>query len=186
MAKDGLGAEFSHIVELDRVGPQGLTIRLQAGETERVALAGRLKIPAVLELTAEVRISPDPVLDGHFRVKGRFDAQVEQTCIASLESVQQRVQEGFERLFAPAGGLKQAEELGGDEAEWLDPDAEDPADAIEDDAIDVGAVVAEELALGLDPYPRKADAGLPSGYKPDAEEEAKVSPFAVLAKLKKD
>lgn len=185
MSKDGIGNEFSHIVELDRVGPQGLPVRLQADAAALKALARQMKIPAVLALRAELRVAPDPALSGHFRVTGRLEAEVEQSCIASLEPVRQQVSEAFERLFAPAGSLK-PKALAEDEAEWLDPDAEDPADPIEDGRVDVGAVVAEELALGLDPYPRKPEAGLPDGYKPDAEEGAKVSPFAALAKLKKD
>lgn len=186
MPKGEIGNDFSHIVEIERVGPQGLLIKFEADETARRALARQLRIPAVFGLRAEVRVSHDPVLDGHFRVAGRLEAEVEQTCIASLEPVRQQVTEAFDRLFAPSESLKPAKELGEDEAEWLDPDAEDPADPIEGGQIDVGAVVAEELALGLDPYPRKPDAGLPAGYRPDAEEEAKVSPFAALAKLKKD
>lgn len=185
MSKDGIGNEFSHIVEIDRVGPQGLPVRLEADASALKALARQMKILAVLSLKAELRVAPDPALNGHFRVTGRLDAEVEQSCIASLEPVRQRVSEAFDRLFAPAGSLK-AVDLAEDEAEWLDPDAEDPADPIEDGRIDVGAVVAEELALGLDPYPRKPEAGLPEGYKPDAEDGAKVSPFAALAKLKKD
>lgn len=186
MSKDGIGNEFSHIVELDRVGPQGLPVKLEADAGALKSLARQMKIPAVLALKAELRVAPDPALSGHFRVTGRLEAEVEQTCIASLEPVRQRVSEAFQRLFAPAGNLKPAAALAEDEAEWLDPDAEDPADPIEDGQIDVGAVVAEELALGLDPYPRKPEAGLPEGYKPDAEDGAKISPFAALAKLKKD
>jgi len=186
VSKDGIGNEFSHIVELDRVGPQGLPVRLEADAAALKALARQMKILAVLALKAELRVAVDPALSGHFRVSGRLEAEVEQTCITSLEPVRQQVSEAFERLFAPTGGLKPVAALTEDEAEWLDPDAEDPADPIEDGQIDVGAVVAEELALGLDPYPRKPDAGLPEGYKPDAEEVAQVSPFAALAKLKKD
>lgn len=186
MSKDGIGNEFSHIVELDRIGPQGLPVRLEADAAALKALARQMKIPAVLALKADLRVAPDPALAGHFRVTGRLEAEVEQTCIASLEPVREQVSEAIQRLFGPAGSQKPAAEPDEEEAEWLDPDAEDPADPIEDGRIDVGALVAEELALGLDPYPRKPEAGLPEGYKPDAEDGAKLSPFAALAKLKKD
>ena len=183
VSKDAPGAEFSHVVEVDRIGPEGLTLALTADEPTRAALAQRFRIPAVLSLAAKVRLYPDPAVDRQYILKGEIEAEVEQTCVVSLEPVRQKVAEQFVRRFAPADMIAPEAELGDDEAEWLDPDAEDPVDPIEGGAIDAGAVVAEELALALDPYPRKPGAGLPSGYTPDAE-EAKVSPFAALAKLK--
>ena len=46
--------------------------------------------------------------------------------------------------------------------------------------IDLGALTAEFLALGLDPYPRKP--GVDFSYQDPADE--KDSPFAALGKLK--
>ncbi|WP_374304992.1 DUF177 domain-containing protein [Ferrovibrio sp.] len=184
MSKGAPGNEFSHVVEVDRIGPEGLTLALTADEQARTALARRFRIPAVLSLVAKVRLMPDPAIDRQYLLKGEIEAEVEQTCVVSLEPVRQRVSEGFVRHFAPADMIAPKADLDEDEAEWLDPDAEDPVDPIEDGLIDAGAVVAEELALALDPYPRKAGAGFPEGYSPDAEEGAKVSPFAALAKLK--
>ena len=186
MSPGGMGSDFSHVVELDRVGPKGLVVRLDADQAARAALAQQMRIPAVLAFRAEVKVVPDAGAKGQYRVSGQLNAEVEQTCIVSLEPVRETVAAEFERLFAPADSLKPAADPGEDEAEWLDPDAEDPADPITDGRIDLGAVAAEELALALDPYPRKAEADLPAGYRPDAEATAKVSPFAVLAKLKKD
>lgn len=177
--------DFSHVVEIDQVGPEGLTLRLEADAAARASLAKRFRIPAVLSLAADLQLMPEAV-PGHFRLQGRLEAEVEQTCVVSLEPMRQRVREQFERRFAPdspvaAAGTK-AEE---DDAEWLDPDAEDPPEPIPGGRLDLGEIVAEELALGLDPYPRRPDAVLPMGYAPPAE-EGKVSPFAALAKLKKD
>jgi uncharacterized metal-binding protein YceD (DUF177 family) len=60
----------------------------------------------------------------------------------------------------------------------LDPDAADPPDVLEDDAIDLAAYVVEHLALEIDPFARKP--GVEFEYTPPDEEE---SPFAVLKKL---
>jgi hypothetical protein len=43
------------------------------------------------------------------------------------------------------------------------------------DSIDLGAVLAEQLALSLDPYPRKPGAALP----PEAADEPET-PFSIL------
>lgn len=184
MSKDEPGKEFSHVVEVDRIGPQGLQLQLEADQATCVALARRMRILGVLSLKADLRIAPDHSAAGQFRLEGRLEAEVDQACVVSLEPVRQKVDEAFVRCFGPETAAVPRADLGEDEAEWLDPEADDPADPIIGGQIDVGAVVAEELALGLDPYPRKAEAKLPDGYRPDVEQEAKVSPFAALAKLK--
>lgn len=184
MSKAVPGGEFSHVVQVDRVGPEGILLQLSANPAQRESLARQLKIPAVLHLTAQVRVVPDPAQDGHFLLKGQFEAEVEQTCVVSLEPVRQRVGESFLRRFATSVPMEPATDPGEDDAEWLDPEADDPPDPLRDGTVDIGEVVAEALALVLDPYPRKPGAGLPEGYRPDPEAGAKVSPFAALAKLK--
>ena len=68
----------------------------------------------------------------------------------------------------------------------LDPDEEDSYDEeIEGSAIDLGEMVAQCLALELDPYPREP--GIE--YVPEAEkfqDSSAESPFAALAQLKRD
>lgn len=185
MSKALPGGEFSHVVQVDRIGPEGVLLQLSPDRIEREGLARQLQIPAVHGLSAQVRIVPDPAQAGHFLLKGQFEAEVEQTCVVSLEPVRQHVGESFVRRFAPAaesGGPAVGEDE--DEAEWLDPEAEDPPDPLDDGMIDAGAVVAEALALALDPYPRKPGAGFPQGYRPDPDGNEKISPFAVLAKLR--
>ena len=59
---------------------------------------------------------------------------------------------------------------------------EDPPDLIVDGRIDLGALAAEFLALGLDPYPRKPGAA----FEPGEEEAGRDSPFAALARLRGD
>jgi hypothetical protein len=57
----------------------------------------------------------------------------------------------------------------------------EPPDEIVNGHIDLGALTAEFLALGLDPYPRKP--GVDFDYKGDDKPD---SPFAALAKLKRE
>jgi hypothetical protein len=61
----------------------------------------------------------------------------------------------------------------------LDPEGDDPPDALEGDRIDLAAYVVEDLSLAIDPFPRKP------GVEFEAPEQpGEPSPFAVLAKLK--
>lgn len=181
MSKDVPGKEFSHVVEVDRIGPQGLQMQLEAGQAARTALARRLRILGIQSLKADVNLVPE-ALAGHYRLTGRISAEVEQACVVSLEPVSQQINEVFLRRFGPETAAEI--EIGDDEAEWLDPDADDPPDPVIGGLIDIGEVVAEELALALDPYPRKQGAEVPDSYREGAEEGAKISPFAALAKLK--
>ena len=54
------------------------------------------------------------------------------------------------------------------------------ADPIEDGRIDLGELVAETMAIELDPYPRKPGAG----FADIIEDAEKPSPFSALSKLK--
>ena len=54
-----------------------------------------------------------------------------------------------------------------------------------DGQIDLGEVVAQFLAVAMDPYPRKDDAELPESIQSEEAAEAdKPNPFAQLAGLK--
>jgi hypothetical protein len=187
VSRESLSGEFSHVIETAQIPPEGLQIVLTATPEQCQALARRFRILAVLRLEARLNLLPDPVLAGCYAVRGQIDAEVEQACVVSLEPVRQRIGESFVRNFAPAAAVAAASEQGGsdeDEAEWLDPAAADPPDALVDGRIDAGEVATEELALALDPYPRRAGATLPPEYRPEPEQTAKISPFAALAGLK--
>jgi uncharacterized metal-binding protein YceD (DUF177 family) len=183
VSKDVPGKEFSHVVEVDRIGPPGLQMQLVADQKARAALANRFRILGVLSLKADLRLVPE-ALAGHYRLTGLIEAEVDQACVVSLEPVRQQVSEEIVRRFGPEGEGGPKAELDTDEAELLDPDADDPPDPVIGGIIDLGEVVAEELALGLDPYPRQPGAKVPDSYAELPEEEGKISPFAALAKLK--
>lgn len=183
MSKDVPGKEFSHVVEVDRIGPQGLQMQLEADQAARTAVARRLGILGVLSLRADLKLVPE-ALAGHYKLTGQLEAEVDQACVVSLEPVRQRISEGFVRRFGPEMEARPEADLSAGEAEWLDPEADDPPDPVVGGLIDLGEVVTEELALGLDPYPRRPDAEVPDSYREAAEEGSKISPFAALAKLK--
>ncbi|MFC3070126.1 YceD family protein [Phenylobacterium soli] len=151
--------------------------RLEPDEAERAAVAKTLGLKRLPKLVADVTVRP--WLDGA-EITGRFDAVVEYVCSVSLEPFEAPVSGEIAVQVVPAGSaLAQPEDAAG-EAE-LDPDAPDPPDVLEGEAIDLAAYVVEHLALELDPFPRKP--GAEFEFTPPAPEE---SPFAVLKKLKDD
>jgi len=68
----------------------------------------------------------------------------------------------------------------GTQEEEGDPESDDEIPYL-GASIDLGEATVEQLALTLDPYPRKPDAVLPEEELPDAV----VHPFAALAACRK-
>ncbi len=158
--------EFSRPLALGRVGPEGRTEILVATEAECAALARRFGIPAVERLRATLRLVPEE--DGAIMVRGRIEAAVVQDCVVTLEPVPQRVAEDIAFRLLPAGR---------EPAEG--PDDPDEIET-ENDVAELGEVVAEQLALALDPYPRAAGAELPAEAS-----DASAGAFAGLAALRR-
>jgi uncharacterized metal-binding protein YceD (DUF177 family) len=112
------------------------------------------------------------------RAEGRIRASLEQSCIATGDPVAEHVDEPFGVEFRPAPGSVRSDE----EVEL----GEEDFDVVfyDDGSIDLGAAVADTLALSIDPYPRSAGAET-ALREAGVIGEAQAGPFAALAKLKK-
>ena len=140
--------EFHRPLRWGLVGPAGRQERLEAAPAECAALAARFGIPAVRALSATLSLRPDS--DGAIRAEGLVEAEVTQACVVSLEPVDQRVSAPMVLRFLPPG-------LAPDE----DPESPDEIET-DGETFDLGEAVAEQLALSLDPYPRRPEAELPA------------------------
>ncbi len=171
--------EFSRPIAIDRLKVRDETVEIEAGAGERAALAGRLGLLAVDSLRAQVdlRWAADKAL---IRLEARLEADVTHQCVVTLEPVGARVDARFSRLYDPEGG-------DGEGDLHISPDEEDPPESLAGDSIDIGEVVAEQLALELDPFPRAPGVtfdGLSCGPAAVDGAGGKENPFAVLARLK--
>ncbi len=157
--------ELSRPVDVGRIAAAGEVVVVEANPAERAALAIRFGIPAIGKLTVTFRLTVP-----RRRVvpaAGRMSAEVTQVCVVTLEPFEATIEEAFDVLFVPAG-TETEDDLG-------DPDAPDeiPYDG---DRIDLGEAAAEQLALALDPYPRK-----PGAVLDDDGDDTPPSPFSGLA-----
>ncbi len=146
-----------------------LEIDLAPDADSRAALAagmGLLDLPA-LRLTGTLRASGSR----DWLLEGRLVADVVQPCGITLAPVPAHIDEALRRRWSPDLAAPEAEEaeMGDDEVE--------PLGAV----IDLGAVLAEALALALPPWPRAEGAELP-GEAP-APEDGRRKPFADLSAL---
>jgi uncharacterized metal-binding protein YceD (DUF177 family) len=161
---------LSRLVAVTDLPAEGVDVTVEASEEERAALAQDFRLPAIHALTGTFHLSGSP---RRVRVAGRVAARISQICVVTLDPFEADVDEEVEVDFTAAdAGMRQEAEHG------LDAEA----DAIVDGIIDLGALTAEFLALGLDPYPRKPGADFT--YQPD--EGSPGSPFAVLGKPRGD
>ena len=168
-----MSPEFSRPLRLDSLGG-ARSMRVEADEAERVALARRFGLVAIDALAAELEIRRvGEVVD----VGGQLSAAVTQTCVATGEPVPALIDERFELRFLPSAMLAS----GVDEIELSERDCD--MIGYEGDAIDLGEAVGETLALALHPFPRHPDAdALLKAAGVLGEED--VGPFAALKALR--
>jgi len=173
---------FPRPVEIERILQEDIQERITASSDEKLALARFLEVERLDLLEADLTLVP--WRQKGVKLTGRLRAVAEQTCVVTLEPITCRYEEEFSRTFLPAERLAKQPRL----EDIVDAEGDDPPDPITGGVIDVGAVVLEELALAIDPYPRKDGAEIDSRYRvePDAVDEARPNPFAQLSVLKKD
>lgn len=169
------GNAWSRPFAVDRLAARGETAATIRAETDadRATIAARLRIPGVVALA--VRWTLRSVAGGVIEATGSLDATVVQDCVVSLEPFEAAVVERFRVLFVPGDRL---------EDERFDNDDPDAPDTIpfEGGTIDLGEASVEQLALALDPFPRKPGATFAEEAIADgADEDETLSPFAALA-----
>lgn len=174
MAQEAL--PLTRVVKRDEVPEDGLEVTFEPGETERADIAKFLSIPAVEALQARLLATRHG--RGGLRVRGEVTGNVVQTCVVTLEPVSQSVSEAVDTIYAPEGSPVLNIELTPEELASEESDIEPMANG----SIDLGGLVIEHLALGLDPYPRKPGVE----FEPVQEGAEEASPFAKLARLRGD
>ncbi|WP_374763821.1 YceD family protein [Yunchengibacter salinarum] len=182
---------LSFTLPLQAAEREARTYHLEAREAERLNLAERLSLIDVAALSADVsvmRLAPS-IADG-VEIRGQVRATITQRCGVSLEPVPESIDSPFQLwLVTPKEAARMDEE-----DMLMDPDAPE-YEALEGDVLPVGEVVAQTLALVMDPFPRKSDAPLsqlavanpPKKVTFDApvaeETPARKNPFEALSGL---
>lgn len=173
--------EFSRLIAFEDIGDVDLSKDIAATPDELVALAKRFGLISLERLEGRVDLGWLK-LNRVLSVSVHLSATVVQTCVISLEPLAAEVDETVQLFFAR--DLEQA-------AEFVDPE---DTDLIEGENLDMGEILAVELSLALDPYPRnpgldESALKLGPGAALLTEEEAesapkKANPFEALAALK--
>ncbi len=169
--------ELSRLVPLDKLGEDEVREIVIASAEERAALARRFGLLALDRLEAHLRL--DRGGESLIRVTGRFEAEVTQACVVSLEPVHSHLEEAFSVLYTLAPEPAEHDLV-------IDPETEEPPEPAGPKGIDLGEAVAQQLALALDPYPRASGAKLAAIAANEASGGPEENyPFAVLKTLKR-
>jgi uncharacterized metal-binding protein YceD (DUF177 family) len=168
-------------VALDDIAETGRHVDLTADRDVRAAIARMAGLRDLPRLEASFDLIRHGANGLH--VTGHVSATVGQNCVVTLEPLTNQVEEDVDVLFTPPRPAATK----ADAAEAFEPaprrteGAWNEPEPLIDGAVDLGALAAEFLILGLDPYPRQAGAV----FEPLQDARPEPSPFAALAKLTK-
>lgn len=166
------GIEWTHAVR--EIPGSGLAVNRQATVDEAAALATALEVTGIDTLNVSYKVAA--ATGGCFSLAGRLTCRITQACVVSLEPVSSNLSLPFEALFCQPGSEPNADE--GEAGDDLDGPEREP---ITNGMIDVGRIVFEEMASGIDPYPRTAGANF--DWTDEAASNAETHPFAALKRL---
>jgi uncharacterized metal-binding protein YceD (DUF177 family) len=165
-------------IAVEQIPDTGLHRDLQAGQAVRDAMSELAGLRAILSASASLDVTPER--GGRFHVAGRIQARIGQTCVVTLDPIENDIDEPIDLIFAPPDQIPELADLV-DEAAESEEEVPDPPEPIENGMIDLGRVATDAMFLAVDPYPRKPDAVFePPVVAADPEDH----PFAALKALK--
>ena len=163
-------------VALADVPETGRHFDLAADEHVRAAIAKLAGLRALPRLAGRLRRDAARAAAGCAST-GRVSATVGQTCVVTLEPVENEIEEEIDLVFAPAVAPTHGVEPGR-RSRWRPTMRRNRWSTAR---VDLGAIAIEFLMLGIDPYPRKPGAV----FEAPAAGDDTAHPFAALAALKK-
>lgn len=158
---------ISYLVRVDDIPPSGLDVALAPNDAERALLSKFLDVPALPVLGAKFNLRRK----GHrVTVTGDISGDVTRICVVSLDEFPMIIKEHVTMVFDETA----------DPAAEVSEDEHDAPEPLIGGVIDLGAILCEFTALGLDPYPKKP--GAVFAFHDDGERDE--NPFAALSALK--
>lgn len=178
--------EFSRIIDVADLSQGPIEQDFAATEAERTALATRFGLGGLNLLEGHARLS---ALEGdEVLLEASFQAQVGQICSVTLEPLNERIEASFSQVFSSSGESETWEGEISQDTEISDvgegPSVSEPPEPLDDGKIDLGECVAEELAVRINPAPRKKGVEFEGLNEDEGSPQEAKGPFAALAQLK--
>jgi hypothetical protein len=163
-----------------QIPEDGAHVVLEADAAQRAALAAVAGLREVSSARAVFNLTHGR--DDTVHAVGRVQAQIGQTCVVTLDPIENAIDEPIDVIFAHPSEAPPPRPPAHDEDIDLE-DIPDPPEPIIGGVIDLGRIAADFLFLGIDPYPRKPGAVFEPPKVPEDPEE---HPFAALKALKEE
>ena len=163
-----------------QIPEHGLHREIEADPVAREAMAEVAGLREILSVHAALDVTPGS--GGRVHVGGHVRARIGQTCVVTLDPIENEIDEAIDLVFAPPEQIPQLADLV-DETLEIGAEIPDPPEPIVNGVIDLGRLATDALFLGIDPYPRRPDAVFePPVVAADPEDH----PFAALKALQVD
>jgi uncharacterized metal-binding protein YceD (DUF177 family) len=165
-------------VTVAQIPDTGLHRDFEADRAVREAIAEAGGLREVLSASASLDVTPKS--GGRIHVTGHVRARIGQTCVVTLDPIENEIDEPIDLVFASPEQIPDLSDLV-DEAAESETEIPDPPEPIINGVIDLGRLATDALFLAVDPYPRRPDAIFqPAEEAADPEDH----PFAALKALK--
>jgi len=162
------------LVNVAQIPDGGLHREIDADDRARAAMAEAVGLRDIASARAAFDLSHRS--GGRVHVAGRVQARVGQTCVVTLEPIDNDIDEQVDLIFAPVEEIAPQIDADDDGASAV----ADPPEPIENGMIDLGRLATDVLFLAIDPYPRKQGAM----FEPQvAARDPEDHPFAALKAL---
>lgn len=180
-------SELPRTINLNELENGPCTIEVEASGDELSKIAERLSVDTLSSLKGTISLEipehPHPMFDGTVvNAEGRLTAILTQTCVITLDKFETTTESEFKGVLSnddPAAEMAEDD----DEGRAALPDV---LGEIDGETVRIGDVFIEQLALEIDPFPRKPGSDF-SGFSTgsaEMDDDGRKSPFAVLEKLK--
>jgi uncharacterized metal-binding protein YceD (DUF177 family) len=180
MKRTGVADPWRAPVIVEQIPEIGLSRELEANAATRAAMAEIAGVREILSARAMFELKPES--GGRVHVAGKLTARIGQTCVVTLDPIENDVEETIDLTFAPPEQIAHVTDRD-EEMDEGDGEAAHEFEPIENGVIDLGRLASDVLYLAIDPYPRKPGAV----FEPQiAAVDPEDHPFAALKALKGD
>lgn len=168
-------------VVVAQIPETGLHRAFEADDDVRAAMARIAGLREIISAAASFDLKCRS--GGRVHVTGTVRARIGQTCVVTLDPIENEIDEAIDLMFAPPEQIPTLAALTEEAAQSEDGEVPDPPEPIVNGAIDLGRLATDALFLAIDPYPRRHDAVFD---RPAEMIDRADHPFAALKALQED
>jgi Large ribosomal RNA subunit accumulation protein YceD len=142
-------------VVVGQIPDTGLHRAFEASEAARAAIADIAGLREIMSASASFDLKLKS--GGRVHVSGEVRARIGQTCVVTLDPIENEIDEVVDLIFAPSEQITALSATVDEAAQKENEEVPEPPEPIINGVIDVGRLATDVLFLAIDPYPRRHD-----------------------------